>query len=377
MTGSAGWELAATAAGPALAVGVIGAIASWCARRRTIAVQASLVALVAVLAVAAGAVAAARAMFFSQHDLDALVVVLLAAGTIGMVVALELGRRVGEESRHLGEVTRRIGAGEPLGTFDRPVTGELARLAAHLEATSEELEAARARERALETSRRELVAWVSHDLRTPLAGIRAIAEALEDGVADDDETISRYHRTIRHEVETLTRLVDDLFELSRIQAGALQLQLERASLADVVSDAIAAADPLARRRGVRLEGRVGAAPELPISTPEVARLLRNLIENAVRHTPSDGSVFVDLVADEESAYVSVADECGGIPDDDLDRVFDLAFRGEAARTPGDGRAGLGLSIARGIAEAHDGHIAVANESRGCRFTVRLPLEPAR
>jgi signal transduction histidine kinase len=119
----------------------------------------------------------------------------------------------------------------------------------------------------------------------------------------------------------------------------------------------------------------GSSPEVPASTAELSRALRNLLENAIRHTPFDGSVCIEAGIDGDRAYVSVADECGGIPDGDLDRVFDLAFRGAAARTPGpDGGAGLGLAIARGIAEAHHGDIMVRNENGGCRFTLRLPLE---
>jgi signal transduction histidine kinase len=115
-------------------------------------------------------------------------------------------------------------------------------------------------------------------------------------------------------------------------------------------------------------------PELRLSTPEVARALRNLLENAIRHTPSDGSVSVDVGVEDDAAVVSVADSCGGIPDDDLPRVFDPAFRGEAARTPSqEGRGGLGLAIVRGIVEAHHGDVAVRNEGGGCRFVLRLPL----
>ena len=242
---------------------------------------------------------------------------------------------------------------------------------------SERLAESRAAEHALEASRRELVAWVSHDLRTPLAGIRALTEALEDGVVDDSATVARYYRTIRLEADRLSELVDDLFELSRIEAGALRLQMDRASLGDLVSDAIAAASPVAQAKGVRLEGRLdGEPPELEVSLPEVGRVLRNLLENAIRHTPSDGTVWVEAGVDEAAAFVCVADACGGIAPADIDRVFDLAYRGQAARTPGDGRGGLGLAIAKGLVEAHDGEIAVANDGPGCRFTVRLPLAPA-
>jgi signal transduction histidine kinase len=318
-------------------------------------------------------------MFLADHDLQQLFVILLASGTAGVLVAISLGRRVLEASRSLGEATRRIGEGQVPSELERPSTAELAALATELETMSRRLDEARERERALDASRRELVAWVSHDLRTPLAGIRAMAEALEDGVVTDRETVARYHRTLRMEADRLAQLVDDLFELSIIQAGALHLEMERASLGDMVSDALAGASVLAETKGVRLEGRIdGAAPEIVLSTPGMSRVLRNLLENAIRLTPADGTVWVETGVVEDLAFVAVADQCGGIPETDLSRLFDPAFRGEVARTPrSDGSPGLGLAIARGIVEAHRGDISVRNEGRGCRFTVRLPLLTAR
>jgi signal transduction histidine kinase len=370
-------KLAAWAVGAAALAGVAGGLVLAAMRGRSIAIQIVVVALTAVGAVAAGTIVAANKMYVSSHDLHTLAVVLLAGGTVGVVVALLLGERVASGSRSLTDVVRRIGAGDGAAGPLRPAGGELASLARELEAMSVKLDEARAAERALESSRRELVAWVSHDLRTPLAAIRAITEALEDRVVDQPETVARYHQTLRQEADRLAELVDDLFELSRIQAGALRLQLERASLSDLVSDAIAAADPVASAKGVRLEGRLKEEPPaLMLSTPEVSRVLRNLLENAIRHTPSDGTVWVEAGVDEDTAYVSVADACGGIEPAHLPRVFDLAFRGEGARTPGaDNGAGLGLAIAKGLVDAHAGQIVVANEGPGCRFTVRLPLSP--
>ena len=215
---------------------------------------------------------------------------------------------------------------------------------------------------------------MSHDLRTPLAGIRAMAEALEDGVVDDAATVKRYHVSIRNEVDRLSGLVDDLFELSRINVGSMHLQLERVSLGDLVSDALSSASGIASAKGVRLNGVLdGRSPELELSAAEMGRVLRNVLENAIRHTPSDGVVHVETGVELAQAYVRVADECGGIPEDDIDRVFEAAFRGAAARTPGDGSGGLGLAIARGIVEAHAGEISVRNLNRGCSFTIRLPM----
>ncbi len=368
-------ELALLAAGTAAVAAAAGALVLRTLRSRSLGAQVAAVAVVAVVGVAVGAWAGARAMFLSDHDLWALAVILVAAGSVGVVSALILGRRVGAASEALVGVARRLGDGD--GRLGEPVPAapqELARLHRELELTSQRLEQARTREQALDSSRRELVAWVSHDLRTPLAGIRAIVEALEDGLVDDHETVARYYATLRGEADRLAELVDDLFELSRAQAGVLQLQLERVSLGDIVSDALAGASPIAAAKGVRLEGRLDGPPaEVEVSASEVLRALRNILENAIRHTPSDGSVVVEAGRDGRGVYVSVCDTGGGIPEQDLPRVFEVAFRGDAARTPGDAGAGLGLAIARGFVEAHRGDITVRNENGGCRFTVHLPL----
>ena len=375
MTAADTIRLCGLAAGTGLVAVVIGTIALRALRTRPIGTQVAAVALTTVVALMAGAYAAAEAMFISSHDLAALLVVLFAAGTVGIAGALVLGARVEVGARALEEVARRIGRGEP--TPEATIVGgpeELTRLGAELQEMELRLDETQRRERTLEASRRELVGWVSHDLRTPLAGIRAMAEALEDGVVEDPETVDRYHRRLREEADHLAALVDDLFELSRTHAGSLRLQFSTVSLADLVSDALSGSAPVAEAKGVQLVGRmVGPPPEIEASAPEVLRVLRNLLENAIRHTPSDGSVVVEAGVDEtqpECVYVSVRDDGGGVPTRELARIFDIGYQGDPAR--GSGGAGLGLAIAKGFADAHDGELTVGNENGGARFTLRLP-----
>lgn len=236
---------------------------------------------------------------------------------------------------------------------------------------------ARERERVAEASRRELVAWISHDLRSPLAGIRAMAEALADGVVSEPGEVSGYAQRIGGESMRLSSMVDDLFELSRITAGALQLTMSAVPLRDVVSDIIASQTPVADRKRVHVEARAQNWPVVTGSDPELTRIVRNLVSNAIRHTPPDGTVAVEIGVDGGEALISVDDGCGGIPEDELERVFEVAFRGTRARTPErDGTTtggGLGLAIAKGLVEAHQGRIGVRNHGPGCRFEVRLPL----
>ena len=366
------------AIGSALAVAVLGLLLLRVLRRRSLVFSLTVVALVSVSSVLAGALGTAEAMFLSPHDFRVLVWVCIASGSVGVATAVVLGRAVVAGSRALGVAAAGIGDGGYQGVM-RPLTGELKQLDAQLAETSARLEASRSRELALEASRRELVAWVSHDLRTPLAGIRAMAEALEDGVVSDQATVDRYHSGLRREADRLAAMVDDLFELSRINASALHLSLQEISLADVVSDALASASAVAAAKGVRLQG--GVSRELPVvegSLPELGRVLRNLLSNAIRHTPADGVVSVHAGRDDTSAYVEVVDACGGIPEQDLPRVFEVAFRGTAARTPGDdGGAGLGLAIAQGLVQAHHGEITIRNHGDGCRVLVRLPAVGVR
>ncbi len=317
----------------------------------------------------------ASLMLVSEKDAILIAALFLYSTAAAIGAGIAAARRASDAVERLADASRKIAAGDLSARVGTVGGGrELESLAEALDGMAARLERTLASERAFEDRRRDLVVAVSHDLRTPLAGIRAMSEALEDGVVTDDETVARYHRTIRQEADRLAGLVDDLFELSRIHAGALSLTRERVPLVDLVGEAVAGASVAAAAKGVHLQGTADEpSPLVELSTPEMARVVRNLVDNAIRHTPAGGRVEVAARLDGARAVVEVADACGGLAEHDLDRVFDLAYRGDAARTPGDGRAGLGLAIAKGLVEAHHGTIAVANAGAGCRFTVSLPL----
>jgi signal transduction histidine kinase len=359
-------------AGAVLASAIVGGLALRMLARRSVGVHVALVAAVCVITamVTTGEIAS---IMLSPGDRAVMLELMWISGLASLVVALFVGRFIGQASRALLASVRQVGESGIYTPPDTPLPAELAGLSKGLTEVHDRLGQARAREQALEASRRELVAWVSHDLRTPLAGLRAMAEALEDQVVTDPREVSRYHSQIRIETERLAVMIDDLFELSKIHAG-LRLSRRVVGLEDLVAEVVASAEPVARAKRVRLTGSAVRGMPVLIDSAEFGRAVRNLMINAIRHTPPNGTIEVLGEIQAGVACVSVADECGGIPPDDLPRVFDVAFRGESARTPDpSGGAGLGLSIARGIVEAHSGEISVCNTGPGCQFLITLPL----
>jgi signal transduction histidine kinase len=352
-------------------VGTIGLGAIWLLRRASLRLSLMAAGAVTVLAVVAGTLGTANAMFISQHDLRVVGMVCVVAGLVAFGFAWLLGRQLEASSLALRQAARALGQeGSKFSPPAGPMAAELAALSRELAATADKLRESRGRERRVEASRRQLVAWVSHDLRTPLAGLLAMSEALQDGIAADP---ARYHRQIHAEATRLSVMVEDLFELSRIQSGTLSLALDLVEASDLVSDMVASMEPLACARGVRLAGEAGRSLLIRADARELSRALANLVTNAIRHTSRDGRVLVAATAEADCVLVTVADGCGGIPEADLASVFDLAWRGTEARTPSaDGGAGLGLAIVRGIVEAHQGQVRVVNAGDGCRFEVRLP-----
>ncbi len=354
------------------AVGLLGMLLLNRLRDRS--VQASLLAvpLIAILAVLAAVLANVQAMFLSAHDSAVILLVCAVAAVVATTVAVVLGRRVMHSSEELRRALRSLGSEtsvSPTVQSYEHAPAELAALSRELESSRERLERSRERERALEESRRELVAWVSHDLRTPLASLRAMSEALEDGVAEDPDA---YLKQIRMTVERLTGMVDDLFELSRLNAGVRSGPPRDVMIAEVVQEAVSATRGLTDARGVSLV--VNQVQDATVSgTPaELRRVLTNLVGNAVRHSPAGGAVLVRSAVCDDAVVVEVRDRCGGIPTQSLARVFDTGWSGNPARTAGEG-AGLGLAIAQGIARSHDGLIDVRNIPGGCAFRLTLPL----
>ncbi|MET9312059.1 HAMP domain-containing sensor histidine kinase [Kribbella sp. NPDC003505] len=365
-----------------LVVAAVGAAVLWRFRRRSLRITM----IVAALAPMAGALAAVlqsvRAMFISEHDSWVVLWTLAFAALLGLAMSVLLGHWISVGSRDVGRRLRHLGTSyEPTEAAGGAVPAELSALTDELEMTRKKLAASHQRERALETSRRELVAFMSHDLRTPLAGLRAVSEGLEDGVIDD---VPGALRQMRATVDRMTGLVDDLFELSRLSAAPPPRRRSAVSLRELAEDVAGENNEHARAEGVQLTVATPADDDrlaVQGDPDELTRAVTNLVGNAIRHTAPGGTVT--LTVDRETdgrVRLAVTDGCGGIPDDDLDRVFDVGWRGDEQRTPEsvDGRSGgggLGLAIARGVVESHDGKIAVSNVDGGCAFRIDLPPVP--
>jgi signal transduction histidine kinase len=362
------WVALAVVATAFLGLGVLRLLA-----RRSIGLHVGLVAAVCVIT-AMITIGEISVIMLSPGDRAVMLELMGVSGIASLVASYFVGRAVGRASGALLASVRQVGDSGIYTPPEIPLPAELEGLSRGLAEAHERLGQARAREQAFEASRRELVAWVSHDLRTPLAGLRAMAEALEDRVVVDPREVDHYHSQIRIETERLAAMIDDLFELSKIHAGALRLSPRVVGLEDLIADVVASAAPVARAKQVRLTGSAVRGMPVLIDSAEFGRAVRNLVINAIRHTPPAGTIEILGELRSGVACVSVTDECGGIPLEDLPRVFDVAFRGESARTPDpSGGAGLGLSIARGIVEAHSGDISVRNTGPGCQFLIALPL----
>ena len=298
-------------------------------------------------------------MFDSKHDLTILAAAV-ASSSVALGAALLLARSISAPIERLRGVAASLARGE----LDvRAVTAgpaEVDQLATALNSMAANLEE-------LFDARRQLVAWASHDLRTPLASLQAMLEALEDGLAEPEQ----YLPAMQEQVRTLGSLVDDLFELARIDAGVLTLELREAQLGGLVETCLRGLEAEAQARQVTLEARIdGALPPVRCAPEKVERVLLNLLANALRHTPSDGSIAVVVQPLEEEVRVTVEDTGTGIPPEAVHRMFDRFWRGDRSRSRGG--AGLGLAIARGLVEAQGGRIWAENRAGGGAVSFTLP-----
>jgi signal transduction histidine kinase len=311
-------------------------------------------------------------MFVSRHDAVYTGLVAIYAGLLGGWAARALGRRLLHD---VGQIRAGLAAvGDGAREISIAVAGddELAGLASEVERMVERLATEERARSAVEAAHRDLIAAVSHDLRTPITSLRLLADALRDEVVDPRSRLEYVSRIATH-VTALSGLIDDLFELSRLQAGDVRWAIEQVPLDELVLETVDAMRPEADAHSVAVRAEL---PDdlFPVrGNPEqIQRVLFNLIQNAIRHTPADGSVTVRAQPTGEALEIEVADTGAGIPTAERERVFEAFFQGSSRAARTDGSAGLGLAISRAIVEAHGGRIWVADGADGTRVRFSLP-----
>lgn len=320
----------------------------------------------------------AQLMFISaDHDFVLLVLLLAFAAVVSLALGYTLARALAQRVTALRDGARALAGGDLAVRVNSAGTDELADLAREFNRMAEQLAAAAHDRSQQEAARRELFAAISHDLRTPLTSLRAVIEALADGMIDDPATTQRYLATMRGQVAHMNELIDDLFELAQIEAGALRLDLVRTAPGDLISDTIEAMQPQASAKGVRLAGSVAPNVGVVLVAPQkLERALFNLVANAIRHTPAGGAIHLCATPDAQRPLIrfEISDTGEGINAADLPHVFERFYRGEKSRSRATGGAGLGLAITRGIIEAHGGTIAITSEpGHGTHVHFELPL----
>jgi signal transduction histidine kinase len=323
-------------------------------------------------------------MFLNTHDLTLLVLLLAFAAAVSLAFGYVTTGMLSADLERLAHAAGRFAEGDLSARVGARGGDEVGRVAHAFDRMAERLQHAFERQRTLESERRGLVTAVSHDLRTPLSTTRAMVEALADGVVTEPADVQRYLSLIRGEIQHLSGLINDLFELSQIDAGELHLRRVPLDVGALVEDVVAAYQAPAAVRGIALTANIDVAVKAAplLADPDrLQRVVRNLLDNALRHTPAGGAVHVGACLTDRAMEMAISDSGPGIPAQDRERIFERFYRGEPSRTrtgpPGsaaDGGSGLGLVIARALVEAHEGRIwAEPSPLGGATFRLRLPL----
>lgn len=316
---------------------------------------------------------AAGLMFLSSHDLELLFILLGFSLVATAGCTYLMGRHTHERVRALENAATAIAEGRMGTRVGGAGRDSLGRISAAFNDMAAALAKAERRQQELEGARRELFAAISHDLRTPLAAIRATIEALADGIVTDEATRTRYLATASAEIARLSTLIDDLFELATIDGGELRLHFELLDVGELIAEAVDAFQPQVEQKRVRLQFEPANTPPVRADPGRLGRVLYNLLQNALRHTPPDGSIVLRTSLVGPNVEVVVSDTGDGIAPEDRDRIFERFYRGEKSRSREFGGSGLGLSIARGIVQAHGGSIRVEESELGATIAFTLPV----
>lgn len=325
--------------------------------------------LTSLVIAAVAALLLARLMVLDSAQARSVIEVLAVTAVLATLLAVVASASLGRDAQRLEDTVRRIEAGDRTARTDVQRADELGHVAHALDELSARLDLLERERQSFEDERRSMLTSVGHDLRTPLAALRAAIEALQDGVAPD---VPRYLRAMARDVEALSSLVDDLFLLSRIEAGRLDLVRDRVDLRELADEAVEAITPAAAARQITIELHCNADVRVDANPRALGRVIRNLLDNAVRHAP-EGSPVVVTIDDTGAATVRVSDQGPGFDAEFAPLAFDRFSRADQSRNRASGGAGLGLAIARGLIEAHGGRIWIEPPPGG---TVAFELPPS-
>lgn len=316
----------------------------------------------------------ARLMFASEHDLLLATVLLLYAGGIAVALGSFITSALIDRISLLESATQSIENGDLTTRAEIPGKDEISSLAVSFNKMAQQLQSADQKQKELETLRRDLVAWAGHDLRTPLSSIRLIIEAFSDGMITDPNEIQNYLIQAKKHIDTLSLLVDDLFQISQLDSGGMPLTFEPASISDLISDTLVSFSGLAAQKGVKLCGSANEGVDpITMDVLWMGRAINNLVSNAIRYTPKDGEICLTADLVENKIIIKISDTGEGILPEDIPHVFERFYRGDRSRSQVSGGAGLGLAIAKGVIEAHNGKISIQSERlKGTTFTITLP-----
>ena len=319
----------------------------------------------------------ARFTFIQSHYLTLTSVLLVFAGLSALTIGFFASKTMTDRLSKLHAATQALAGRDFTTRLKISGNDEIAQLADTFNDMAQNLQEVEEQKRQLEQTRRDLTAWVSHDLRTPLTSMRVMIEAMLDGVVEDEATVHRYLDSSRAEIEHLSELIDDLFELAQLDVGHLRLNLQQASIRDLISDTLGSMQPKAKQQGILLKGEVSDDVDMILMAPDkIQRVLSNLVDNAIKYTESGESVTLGAWRSGGEIRIDIHNSGSFIPEDVLPRLFESFYRGEGSRSRiGDGArgTGLGLAIARGFIEAHQGRIwASSIKAEGTTFSFTLP-----
>ncbi len=318
----------------------------------------------------------ARLMFASNHDLKLAAILLAFATSIAIVFGFFISTGLTNRIDKVKSVANRVAEGDLSTRAVIDGRDEISSLASSFNHMAEQLQNAEKHQKELDKLRRDLIAWLTHDLQTPLTSIRVQIEAIVDGVVNEPEDINRYLQSTQKQVRSLSILIDDLFQIAQIDAGGIVIQPVTSSLRDLISDTLESFSVIADEKGISLTGEITEDIDPVVLDPnKINRVLNNLVRNAIQYTKKDGRVEIKAWRESNKIYIQIQDSGEGIAKDDLPYVFDMFYRGEKSRNKEMGGTGLGLAIAKGIVQAHNGTIEVnSKKGEGSIFVIKLPVD---